>query len=345
MVDNRVPKSNIEYKKEDFLSDQMVKWCPGCGSHFVLSAVASTFAQLGYKKENVMLVSGIGCSSRFPYYVNTYGFHSIHGRPAAISTGIKVTRPDLSVWTVSGDGDSLAIGGNHFIHLIRRNVDLNLMLFNNQIYGLTKGQFSPTSPMGVVTKTSPHGTIERPFNVAQLVMGAQGNFYARVPDSNPKLIQEVLLQAENHRGASIVEMLINCVIFNDKAFGFVTNKDTREDHQLILEDGKPMLFGKDKKKGLKLNHGHLEVVEIGVNGITEGDILVHNAGNPDPTIHLMLAQLLPPDFPMILGVIRCVETNDSYDKLLNEQVEYAMANESIKCMDDLLNSGDVFEVK
>jgi 2-oxoglutarate/2-oxoacid ferredoxin oxidoreductase subunit beta len=345
MADSRVPQSETELKKEDFISDQMVKWCPGCGSHFVLSSVASVFARLGYRKENVMVVSGIGCSSRFPYYVNTYGFHSIHGRPAAIATGLKVSRPDLSLWVISGDGDSLAIGGNHFIHLVRRNVDLNLMLFNNQIYGLTKGQFSPTSPKGVITKTSPQGTVERPFNAGSLVVGANGTFFARVPDNNVPLIQDVLYQAEQHRGASIVEMMVNCVIFNDKAYGLVTNKDTRDDYQLILKAGEPMIFGKNKDKGIRINHGKLEVVTIGENGITLNDILVHNPALKDPFIHMMLSQMSAPEFPIALGVIRAVPGEISYDELVNAQIADARTNSSIKCVADLLSSGDVFEVK
>ena len=345
MADSRVPQSEIALVKEDFISDQMVKWCPGCGSHFVLSSVAGVFARLGYRKENIMVVSGIGCSSRFPYYVNTYGFHSIHGRPAAIATGMKVARPDLSLWVVSGDGDSLAIGGNHFIHLVRRNVDLNLMVFNNEIYGLTKGQFSPTSPKGVTTKTSPMGTIERPFNIGSVVIGANGLFYARVPDNNITLIQDVLFQAEQHRGASIVEMMVNCVIFNDKAFGLVTAKDTRDDHQIILKAGEPMIFGTNKNKGIRLNHGQLEVVTIGENGITIGDILVHNPSNPNPAIHNMLAQMSALDYPVALGIIRAVSGVPSYDSLLDAQIADARTSSSIKCVADLLSSGDTFEVK
>jgi len=345
MADSRVPQSEIALKKEDFISDQMVKWCPGCGSHFVLSSVAGVFARLGYRKENVMVVSGIGCSSRFPYYVNTYGFHSIHGRPAAIATGMKVARPDLSLWVVSGDGDSLAIGGNHFIHLVRRNVDLNLMVFNNEIYGLTKGQFSPTSPKGVTTKTSPMGTIERPFNIGSVVIGANGLFYARVPDNNITLIQETLYQAEQHRGASIVELMVNCVIFNDKAFGLVTAKDTRDDHQIILKAGEPMIFGTDKNKGIRLNHGKLEAVKIGENGVTLNDILVHDPTSADPSIHNMLAQMAAPELPMALGIIRAVPGIPSYDSLLDAQIADARTSSSIKCVADLLSSGDVFEVK
>lgn len=347
MIQNRIKKSDITLEKKDFQSDQMVKWCPGCGSHAILSSVANVFAQLGYKKENFMVVSGIGCSSRFPYYVNTYGFHGIHGRAAAISTGVKVANPDLSVWTISGDGDSLAIGGNHFIHMVRRNIDLNYMLFNNQIYGLTKGQFSPTSPMGSVTKTSPMGTIESPFNIGSMVMGAGGTFYARVLDTNPKMIQEVLFEAAKHDGTSIVEIFQNCVIFNDKfdSYALVAGKETRDDYQLILKAGEPMLFGKENSKGIILNkQGKLEVAEIGKNGVSQSDVLIHDPSTSDAGIHQMLASMLAPEFPMALGVIRSTTDKPTYDDLAEAQIDRAKQTSPIKCMDDLLNSGEIFEV-
>ncbi|MEG2666041.1 MAG: 2-oxoacid:ferredoxin oxidoreductase subunit beta, partial [Bacteroidales bacterium] len=224
-----IEKSDVALTKADFVSDQMVKWCPGCGSHAILAAIENVFPKIGYKKEKFVLVSGIGCSSRFPYYVNTYGFHGIHGRANAIATGVKIANPRLSVWINTGDGDSLAIGGNHFIHIIRRNLDVNIILFNNQIYGLTKGQYSPTSPMGAITKTSPMGTIEHPFNPGELVMGAQGSFFARVPDTNLKLMTEVMMEAAKHDGCSVIEILENCVIFNDKAHARITGKEVKDD--------------------------------------------------------------------------------------------------------------------
>lgn len=339
-----IERSSVELKKEDFVSDQMVKWCPGCGGHAILSSVANVFPKIGYRKENFVLVSGIGCSSRFPYYVNTYGFHGIHGRANAIATGVKIANPRLSVWIATGDGDSMAIGGNHFIHIIRRNVDVNIMLFNNQIYGLTKGQYSPTSPMGAVTKTSPYGTIEHPFNPGELILGAQGTFFARAVDTNPKLMTEVMFAAAQHDGTSVVEILENCVIFNDKAHVQITAKDLREDHQVLLRNGEPILFGKDNKKGIRLNGTRLEVVEIGVNGITVDDILVHDQYQQDPGIHLMLAKMAPPHFPVAMGVIRAA-MYPTYDDLVEDQIDEVKKTSKIRCVDDLLNSGDVWEIE
>ena len=339
-----IERSRVPLTKDDFVSDQMVKWCPGCGDHSVLSSVASVFPKIGYRKENFLVISGIGCSSRFPYYVNTYGFHSIHGRANPIATGAKVANPHLSVWVATGDGDSMAIGGNHFIHIIRRNVDLNIMLFNNQIYGLTKGQYSPTTVMGTVTKTSPQGTIEHPFNAGELILGAQGTFFARVVDTNPKLMTEVMFEAAKHDGTSVVEILQNCVIFADGVHDLITSKETRDDNQLILKNGEPMIFGKEKNKGIRLRGTHLEVVEIGKNGVKESDILVHDQYDQDPGIHLMLAKMAPPLFPVVLGVIRSAMFS-TYDDLVEEQIKTAKATSKIQCVDDLLNSGDTWEIK
>jgi 2-oxoglutarate ferredoxin oxidoreductase subunit beta len=338
-----IEKSPVELTKEDFVSDQMVKWCPGCGAHSILNSVAQVFPKIGYKKENFMFVSGIGCSSRFPYYVNTYGFHGIHGRASAIASGVKIANPGLSVWIATGDGDSMAIGGNHFIHIIRRNIDVNLLLFNNQIYGLTKGQFSPTTPMGSVTKTSPQGTIEHPFNPGELVIGSQGTFFARVVDTNPAMMTEAMFEAAKHDGTSIVEILQNCVIFADKTHAQITSKELRDDHQLILKHGEPMIFGQNKNKGLRLNKSRMEVVTIGENGITINDILIHDQYAHDPGIHLMLAQMSLPEFPIALGVIRSAKSA-TYDDMVEDQIKYAKENSKIKCVDDLLNSGDVFEI-
>ncbi|HOI86575.1 MAG TPA: 2-oxoacid:ferredoxin oxidoreductase subunit beta [Lentimicrobium sp.] len=338
-----IERSSVELTKEDFVSDQMVKWCPGCGAHAILSSVANVFPKIGYRKENFMFVSGIGCSSRFPYYVNTYGIHGIHGRAAAIASGVKIANPHLSVWMATGDGDSMAIGGNHFIHIIRRNIDVNIMLFNNQIYGLTKGQYSPTTPMGSVTKTSPQGTIEHPFNPGELVLGAQGTFFARVIDAVPRLMTEVMFEAAKHDGTSVVEILQNCIIFADKTHDTVTNKEHRDDRTIVLRNGEPMIFGKDKNKGIRLNGTKLEVVTIGENGITEDEILVHDAYQQDPGIHLMLAKMAYPHFPVALGVIRSA-MYPTYDDLVEEQISYAKANGKIKCVDDLLNSGDTWEI-
>jgi len=344
MLENkRIKKSEVPLTKEDFASDQMVKWCPGCGSHAILAAVDNVFPRIGYKKENFCVVSGIGCSARFPYYVNTYGFHGIHGRATAIASGVKVANPDLSVWIATGDGDSMAIGGNHFIHIIRRNIDVNILLFNNQIYGLTKGQYSPTTPLGTVTKTSPYGTIEHPFVPAGLIMGAQGTFYARTVDSNVKHMTDVMYEAAKHDGTSVVEILQNCVIFADKTHDEVTNKEYREERQLFLEHGKPMIFGKERDKGIVLDGRHLKVVKLGENGISEKDLLVHDMYDHDPGIHRMLGRMMPPEFPIALGVIRAANYA-TYDDLVEEQIELAKESSKIKCVDDLLNSGDTWEI-
>ncbi len=255
-MEQKIEPQELQLTKQDFESDQMVKWCPGCGDHAILKSVANIFPvvgqKMGYKKEDFVVVSGIGCSSRFPYYMNTYGIHGIHGRAAALAMGIKLTNPKLSVWMISGDGDSMAIGGNHFIHIARRNPDINYLMFNNKIYGLTKGQYSPTTPKGQKTKTSPQGTFETPFNPGELAIGARGQFFARVIDTNPKLMQKVFIEAALHHGASIVEILQNCVIYNNKIHALITGRDTKDDNQLILEAGEPMLFGKINPKGLFL---------------------------------------------------------------------------------------------
>ncbi|MBL7137880.1 MAG: 2-oxoacid:ferredoxin oxidoreductase subunit beta [Bacteroidales bacterium] len=343
-INSTIERTTVQLEKADFESDQMVKWCPGCGAHAILAAVERVFPRLGYKKENFCLVSGIGCSSRFPYYVNTYGIHGIHGRALPIATGIKVANPHLSVWVATGDGDSLAIGGNHFIHTIRRNVDLNIMLFNNEIYGLTKGQYSPTTPMNTVTKSSPHGTIEHPFNIGELVMGAQGTFFARVPDNDLTMMTEAMFEAAKHDGASIVEILQNCIIFADKAHFGITSKENRDDHMCVVIDGQPILFGHNKEKGLRLNGTELEVVELGNNNITIDDILVHDRYNPDPWIHMMLAKLGPPHFPKVFGVIRSAMF-PTYDDLVEEKIRLGQKDAPIKKMDHLFKSGDTWEIK
>ena len=338
-----IEKTTEKLTKADFESDQMVKWCPGCGDHAILSAIENVFPQIGYKKEKFCVVSGIGCSSRLPYYMNTYGFHGIHGRANAIATGVRLFNRNLSVWIATGDGDSLAIGGNHFIHVIRRNLDLNILLFNNEIYGLTKGQYSPTSPMGKVTKSSPQGTIERPFTVGELVLGAQGTFFARVIDTNPRFISEVLVEAAKHDGTSVVEMLQNCVIFNDGAHKYLTDKEFKEDRQLTLRQGEPMIFGKNRDKGIVLGNNGLEVVTIGENGVMEQDLLVHDMYREDPGIHLMLAKMKPPHFPIALGVIRSVDSA-SYDQLMDGIIATSQQSSPIQTVDDLLNSGDTWEI-
>ena len=343
-LDERIPLSETELTRSDFVSDQMVKWCPGCGNHAILNAVTQVLPKLGYRKENYVMVSGIGCSSRFPYYVDTYGFHGIHGRAAAIASGMKIANPQLCIWVSTGDGDSMAIGGNHFIHSIRRNIDMTILLFNNQIYGLTKGQFSPTSPMGSITKTSPYGTLEAPFKPADLVMGAQGTFFARMADTNPKIMADILEEAVLHRGTAVVEILQNCIIFADKAHAAITGKESRDDNQAYLKHGEPILFGKDKTKGIRLNRCRLEVVELGKDGVTIDDILVHDRYDPDPTVQMLLAKMTPPDFPIAFGILRSAKA-DTFVRLVDEQINAQKAKTSVRCVDDMLNSGDVFEIK
>lgn len=337
----------MNYTPQDFKSDQEVRWCPGCGDHAILNAVQKALPevskQLKYNLERYVFVSGIGCSSRFPYYVNTFGFHGIHGRASAIATGVKVANPTLSVWQVTGDGDALAIGGNHFIHAVRRNIDINILLFNNQIYGLTKGQYSPTSPLGAITKTSPLGTVEHPFRPGELVIGAQGKFFARSLDVDVKLTTEVLVEAAKHDGTSVVEILQNCVIFNDGAYDYITDREHRDDRVIILRHGEKMIFGKNRDKGLVLSGLSLKVVTIGQGGFTMDDILVHDAYNPNPGVHMMLANMEYPDYPVALGVIRNVK-DSTYDDNVRDQVLEVMKTAKIKSVDDLLNSGDTWEV-
>ncbi len=330
-------------KKKDFASDQMIRWCPGCGDYSILSAMQNTMAQMNKKTEEIVFIYGIGCAYSFPYYMNTYGFHTIHGRGPAVATGVKLANPDLEVWEIQGDGDALAIGGNHFTHTIRRNLDINILLFNNEIYGLTKGQYSPTSKIGLVTKSTPQGGIERPFNPGELTIGSNGSYFARTIDTNPKLMSQIFIDAANHTGTSIVEILQNCVIYNDKTHGAVTNKENRDDFQLHLEHGKPMVFGKEKNKGMILNGFELEVVTLGENGVSEGDILVHDAHKEDNTFHLMLVKMKPPKHPMALGVVRAVKAV-TFDEVVTTQINEGSRKTKIKNMDDLLCSGNTWEV-
>jgi 2-oxoglutarate ferredoxin oxidoreductase subunit beta len=329
---------------KDFTSDQEVRWCPGCGDYAILRAMQKALPNLERNKEDFIFISGIGCSSRFPYYMNTYGFHSIHGRAPAFATGMKLANPNLSIWQITGDGDALAIGGNHFIHALRRNIDINILLFNNEIYGLTKGQFSPTSKKGLKTKSNPHGTIDEPFSPSDLAIGAQCSFFARVVDTNPKLMQEIFIESEGHRGTSLIEILQNCVIFNDKTFSSITAKEVKRNAQLILKDGKPMLFGAEMNKGIILNGFKLEVVTVGENNITNEDILIHDAKEQDPTLHSMLARMRPPEFPAALGIIRAI-SRPTFDGETSRQLQYEKKNATFKTVDELLKSGETWRVE
>jgi len=334
----------LQLTKEDFASDQMVKWCPGCGDHAILKAVENVFPNLGIKKEDFVVVSGIGCSSRFPYYMNTYGIHGIHGRAAPMATGVKLANPKLSVWMITGDGDSMAIGGNHFIHAIRRNIDINVLLFNNKIYGLTKGQYSPTTPQGSKTKSSPQGSFERPFNPGELVIGAQGNFFARVIDVNPKAMTSIFIEAAKHKGTSVVEILQNCVIFSNKAHELITSRETKDQYQLWLEHGKPMKFGKDNEFGIMLKGTRLEVVNLNDEGVKESDLLVHDQYTEDPGIHTMVARMMPPELPVALGIIRSV-AGETYDQQMEDTIASEKEKSAISSVDELLNSGNTWLIK
>jgi len=342
--------ADFKYTPADFKSDQQVKWCPGCGDHAILNAVQRAMPEvadaLGKPHNKFTFVSGIGCSSRFIYYMKTFGFHTIHGRANAIATGIKTANPDLSVWVCTGDGDSLAIGGNHFIHAIRRNIDLNVILFNNEIYGLTKGQYSPTTKLGKITKTSPFGTVEKPFTPGELVIGAKGTFFARTIDQEVMLTKDCLLAAAKHKGMAVTEALVNCMIFNDKTHAmFAGDKATREENTIVLKHGEKMLFGKDKNKGLVFENMRLKAVTIGEDGYTIDDVLVHDAKCADTTLHSMLAAMKYPEYPVAVGVIRDADDENVYDVKVAEQVEQVKANAKIKCVDDLLRSGQTWEIK
>jgi 2-oxoglutarate ferredoxin oxidoreductase subunit beta len=325
--------------KKDFVSDQDVRWCPGCGDYAVLAQVQKVLPELGVPRENFVFVSGIGCSSRFPYYVNTYGFHSIHGRAPAIATGLKITRPELSVWVVTGDGDALSIGGNHLIHVLRRNLDLNILLFNNRIYGLTKGQYSPTSETGKVTKSTPAGSLDHPFDPIALALGADASFVARSVDVEAKHLQDVLRRAHAHRGASFVEILQNCNVFNDGAFGDVTEKATKADATLVLEHGKPLIFGKNRDRGIRLRDYQPEVVTLG-DGVTVADILVYDERNP--ALAYLIARLGPPEFPTPIGVFTAVE-RPCYEDAAAAQIA-AAKTKTPPDLAGLLDRGDTWTV-
>jgi 2-oxoglutarate ferredoxin oxidoreductase subunit beta len=335
--------TDIKYTPQDYKSDQYVRWCPGCGDYATLNSLHRAMAELNIPPHQMAVISGIGCSSRLPYYMNTYGFHTIHGRGAAIATGVKTARPDLSVWLITGDGDCLAIGGNHFIHAVRRNVDLNIILMNNKIYGLTKGQYSPTSDRGFVSKSSPFGTVEDPFIPAELTLGARGRFFARTIDVDLANQTEVFVAAARHRGTSVVEVLDNCVIFNDGIHKIITDKAFRAEKTIVLRHGEKMLFGQNQEKGLVLDGLKLKAVTVGEDGYTLDDILVHDAHEQDMTLHMMLA-MMRDRLPVAMGVIRDVEA-PAYDESVTKQISQMQANKPVRKLHDLLMSGEIWEIK
>lgn len=333
-----------KYQASDFKSDQYVRWCPGCGDHAILNVLHKAMAELGVAPEKNAVISGIGCSSRLPYYMNTYGFHTIHGRAAAIATGFKVARPDMTVWQISGDGDGLAIGGNHFIHAVRRNVNMNMILLNNRIYGLTKGQYSPTSERGFVSKSSPYGTTEDPFIPAELVFGARGTFFGRSLDVELKTSQEVLVAAARHRGASVVEMLQNCVIFNQGIYSFVSDRELRPDHTIHLRHGEKMLFGKEMNKGLVQDGFLLKAVTIGEDGYTIDDVLTHDAHCQSNFLHQQLAMMDGKSLPLAIGVIRDVEA-PVYEEEVDKQTHNVEERKHFGSLRDMIMAGETWEVK
>jgi len=330
--------------KKDFVTNQEVRWCPGCGDYAILNNVQKVMPDLGIPREKIVFVSGIGCSSRFPYYMNTYGFHSIHGRAPAIATGIKSANPELSVWVITGDGDALSIGGNHFMHVLRRNLDINYILFNNRIYGLTKGQYSPTSVFGQRTKSTPMGVIDYPVNPLSLAIASEATFVGRSIDIDVKHLGSMVEAAAKHKGVSFLEVYQNCNIFNDGAFDYFAERSVRPDHVLYLEHGKPMIFGKDRNRGIRMKGAHPEVVEIGENGITESDILVHDIHLQDPSVAFMLARMEQPNFPQPVGVFRAVE-RPSYEQLLVDQIETAISKSGPGSLEKLIYSGDMWTVE
>ncbi|MEM6550959.1 MAG: 2-oxoacid:ferredoxin oxidoreductase subunit beta [Planctomycetota bacterium] len=328
-------------KAKDFASDQDVRWCPGCGDYAILNAVQRVVAQTGHRRENTVFISGIGCSSRFPYYMDTYGFHTIHGRAPGIVSGLKIANPELDVWMITGDGDGFSIGGNHMMHLLRRNVDVNVLLFNNRIYGLTKGQYSPTSEQGKKTKSTPMGSLDFPIDPVQVALAAGGTFVARSTDKDRGLT-DVLTEANSHRGTSFCEIYQNCNIFNDGAFESLTGKDTREDSVLYLDHGKPMIFGKNSDKGLRMVGHTPEVVTLGEAGITEDDLLFHDETNS--AMAMMLARLHYPEFPEPMGVFYR-EDREVYEDLVQAQVDDATEKRGTGTLEKLFHAGDVYEVE
>jgi 2-oxoglutarate ferredoxin oxidoreductase subunit beta len=333
----------VKLTAKDFKSDQEVRWCPGCGDYAILSAVQGFMPTLGIPRERIVFVSGIGCAARFPYYMNTYGMHSIHGRAPAIATGLSVTRPDLSVWVITGDGDALSIGGNHLLHALRRNVNLKILLFNNQIYGLTKGQYSPTSERGKITKSTPMGSLDWPFNPVSVALGAEATFVARSIDSDRKHLTEVLRRASEHHGAAFVEIYQNCPIFNDGAFDLLKEPETRADNQIRLEHGKPIRFGADGEKGVKLTgEGRVEIVDVAEVG--EDALLVHDEHRKEPSLAFMLSRLAHSTHkPTPIGVFRDVD-RPVYDELMAEQLEAAAAKQGRGDLAKLLHGGDTWQL-
>lgn len=342
-VINQSAVATTKYTAKDFSSDQDVRWCPGCGDYSILAQVQRIMPDMNVPKEKIVFISGIGCSSRFPYYMNTYGFHSIHGRAPAIASGLKIARPDLSVWVATGDGDGLSIGGNHMIHVLRRNVDINILLFNNQIYGLTKGQYSPTSETGKITKSTPYGSVDMPFNPAALALGSGGTFVARSLDRDPKHMQTIIKRAAEHKGTSFVEIYQNCNVFNDGAFFEFTEKETKPDTVVFLEHGKPLVFGKDGDKGIKLDGFSPTVVSLKDGSHSVNDLLVHN--ETDSTLAFILANMTyNHELPRPVGIFLATD-RPRYEVEMEKQIDSAISKRGKGMLEKLLNSGDTWTIQ
>ena len=329
--------------RKDFVSDQEVRWCPGCGDYAILAQMQKIMPEIGVPRENIVFVSGIGCSSRFPYYMNTYGIHAIHGRAPTIATGLKAVNPDLSVWVVTGDGDALSIGGNHFLHSLRRNIDIKILLFNNRIYGLTKGQYSPTSLPGHRTKSTPMGSIDYPLNPLSVALASEATFVARTQDTNTKHLSEILKRAAEHRGTAFVEIYQNCVVYNPTAWEHTTDPNVRDDNILFLEDGEPLVFGKDRNRGFRLNGLDPEIVELD-NGDNGADLLIHREDYENNSYAYMLSRLSFPDYPLPFGVLRAVE-KPSYTDMLNDQVKQAVEKVGSGDLKALLHDSNTWVVE
>ncbi|MGH7381465.1 MAG: 2-oxoacid:ferredoxin oxidoreductase subunit beta [Candidatus Methylomirabilales bacterium] len=338
---SEVATPTLKLTRKDFMSDQEVRWCPGCGDYAILAQMQKVLPELGIPRDQLVFVSGIGCASRFPYYMNTYGFHTIHGRAPAIATGLKISRPELHVWVVTGDGDGLSIGGNHLIHALRRNIDVKILLFNNRIYGLTKGQYSPTSELGKVTKSTPFGSLDYPLNPIEIALGAEATFVARSVDVETKHLQETLKRAHEHKGSAFIEILQNCNVFNDGAWEPITDRATKGDHQLVLEQGKPLVFGKNREKGIRLGKDmNPEIVTLG-DGVDASQLLLHDETNPSMAYIL---SRLGPQFPTPIGVFRVVKRM-TYDEGANAQIESAKKRLGPGDLEAILNRGDTWVVK
>jgi 2-oxoglutarate ferredoxin oxidoreductase subunit beta len=329
--------------RKDFVTDQEVRWCPGCGDYAILAQMQKVLPELGIPREKIVFISGIGCSSRFPYYMNTYGIHSIHGRAPTLATGLNAVDPSLSIWVITGDGDGLSIGGNHLLHCLRRNVDLKILLFNNRIYGLTKGQYSPTSLPGHKTKSSPMGSIEQSFNPLSVALGAEATFVARTVDVLTNHLADTLRQAAEHKGTAFIEIYQNCIIFYPEAWDNVTDREVRDDNTLFLEHGKPMVFGKKRDKGIRAQGLHLEVVQLG-NGITEDDLLVHDETLDEQGQAYLLSRMTPPKFPVPMGVFRRVN-KPAYADLLGAQIGESIEKQGLGSLSRLYRAADTWEVR